>query len=665
MNNFTETPQHEQAYELIAHTNASFFLTGKAGTGKTTLLRNVRESVKKNFVVLAPTGIAALNAGGETIHSFFGFPLSILHPGQRGKVNQDREQVIRLADTFIIDEVSMVRCDIVDGIDATLRHIMCVDEPFGGKQIVFVGDMMQLEPVVDKNSALTLKQNYGTTKAFFFKAHVFEKMTLPTIELRKIFRQDDIEFKNILEEVRNGSLTETSLAKINERCEAKVPSDQMIITLASRKKTVETINKERLDTIKEEAFTFKGSILKEFPTKELPVPMELTLKKGAQVMFMRNDQMQHRWANGTLGTVTEVSQTNVKVKLENGAEYDVPKVSWDKNKYEVKDKELVKTVEGTFCQFPLTLAWAVTIHKSQGLTFDNMVLDLTSGIFADGQFYVALSRVRTLEGLYLPRPAKATYARTNREVLEFASHFNDDELIRKVIERERPLYEAAHGTDRDESTARLLALATRRAEKGDTEGAIAAVNVMYKRLIADAHLYNADAKVPQVEGESASAKFLRAFFNLYACRYADAISEADNVLNMKKSTWALYVKSRALARMGRYAEADAVNVEMNEVIGDAFDPKFYYSVACINEEIGDPGVGILRTIFSRFPDYKPVILALRHYAHKNGKKLHGTANELIDLFNEDTDGAAFAERLEEADDDERDEFQAAAEFYLN
>lgn len=662
-NNFTQTPQHEQAFELIAHTNASFFLTGKAGTGKTTFLRNVQEKVKKSFVVLAPTGIAALSAGGDTIHSFFGFPLHVLSPGTHGNGRKFEGNigVIRKTDTFIIDEVSMVRCDIIDAIDSSLRFATGSKEPFGGKQMVFVGDIMQLKPVVTDDDKVAMTEYYGADASLFFQSNVLKAMSLPCIEFQKIFRQEDVEFKSILEEVRNGRMTPASVARLNERLGVAVPKDQLIITLASYRKTVEKINSMHLESIKEPAFTFNGNIDGDFPADSLPAPMELTLKKGAQVMFTHNDKF---WVNGSLGTVTEVSNKVIKVKLDNGVVCPVGKTTWEKTKYKVVGNNIQHETVGSYEQFPLTLAWAVTIHKSQGLTFDNMILDLSRGVFTDGQLYVGLSRVRSLGGLYLTKPIKASYATCCQAALDFAAGYNNDELINSVIERERPLYEATHCSDPDVLTRRLFDLAEEQAIMGDYKASIKTVANLFKALICDNHLYNADGLVPTIDGDSATAKFLRAFFSLYACRYADAIREADAVLAIRQCKEALYIKSRALARQGAFAKADAVDVKILDIIGMAFDAKMLFAVGCVNEEIGDPGLSLLRLVVSNHKDYLPAAKALQHYAHKAGKRLHGTSNRLITLFNSDASGDDFAKAYAEPTDDELDEFLTSAAMYI-
>ena len=411
--------RQKQAFELVKHTNQSFFLTGRAGTGKTTFLKNIQELTDKQFIVVAPTGIAAIVAGGVTIHSFFGLDLNVQGPRDHGKnFTEEKIEAVRACDTIIIDEVSMVRCDIVDAIDRTLRIITKSSLPFGGKQVVFSGDMFQLPPVLRSGAETdAMLEYYGTDIPFFFKAHVFENMTLPTIEFVKVYRQDEQLFLNILNNIRHGVYSAQDIKELNSRCIVPEDTTEPIISLTPFKETAQRINDQRLADISEKEFIFEGKIDGKFGKKgkdgnlkeeNLPAPMNLILKVGAQVMFTRNDPS-HRWVNGTLGTVVELNEKEIKVKVGNNIN-DVGCVVWESYEYEFdkKEKKLNKEIVGSFTQFPLKLAWAITIHKSQGLTFNKMILDLSRGTFAAGQLYVALSRVRSLDGLYLTRPVKYT-----------------------------------------------------------------------------------------------------------------------------------------------------------------------------------------------------------------------------------------------------------------
>ena len=658
MHNYTETIQHQQAFELIAHTNSSFFLTGKAGTGKTTFLRNVQEDVDKNFIILAPTGVAALNAGGETIHHFFRLPLEAIPLGQKNTIYADRAKLIQECDTFIIDEVSMVRCDIVDAIDATLRRVMLTQAPFGGKQIVFVGDMLQLEPIVSNQTDRDiLMDNYGTDKAFFFLAKVFERLSLPSIEFGKIFRQDDEEFKRILNEVRLGNVSYASLKRLNSRL-IPAPKDEMVVTLSAHKKTASNINSSRLDAIKNPLHTFIGKIEKDFPETNLTTPMELKLKKGAQVMFTRNDSAR-RWVNGTIGIVSQLSKDSICVTLKDGKEYEVEKTTWERNKYRYdrKTKKVEKEVVGSFTQYPLTLAWAITIHKSQGLTFDKMILDLSRGVFSDGQLYVALSRVRSLDGLFLSHPIKSYYARSNKDVLAFSEKFNDDAFINGEIKRGKRLFDSMQGRDPDEATSILKKAAYEEAEEGDYREAVTIVGELLDNLIGDEHLYDPKSTVPNIQGETTTVWLLKAFFSLYSCKYEDAVSWCDKVIDKRQCEEALYLKARALAKMGKMKEADSIHVDLLNLLGYDVDKKTWFAVGCVNETIGDPGLKILKELYEIYPNYFPAVEALQRFSRKRNKSLDKSDNLLVKAFNSDKTGARFAKLYHNADSDQLDEFR--------
>ena len=342
-----------QAFELVAHTNQSFFLTGRAGTGKTTFLKNIQRLTGKQFIVVAPTGIAAIVAGGVTIHSFFGLDLNVQGSKDHGRnFTEDKLEAIRACDTIIIDEVSMVRCDIVDSIDRTLRIIMKSSLPFGGKQVIFSGDMFQLPPVLRSGAETeAMIEYYGTDIPFFFKAHVFDQLTLPTIEFVKVYRQDDQLFLNILNNVRRGACTQQDLNKLNRRCIEPCHVNDPIIHLTPFKDTAKNINERHLSELTSKEFPYEGTIDGKFGKKgndgsikddNLPAPMKLKLKVGAQVMFTRNDTSQ-RWMNGTLGTIVELNDKEIKVKVGNET-HDVNRVVWEAYEYDFdkKNKKLRK-----------------------------------------------------------------------------------------------------------------------------------------------------------------------------------------------------------------------------------------------------------------------------------------------------------------------------------
>ena len=310
MEKHTIDPQNQEqqmAYELVAYTNSSFFLTGRAGTGKTTFLHNVQEMVDKQFITLAPTGVAAILAGGDTIHSFFGLPMEVCTRGTCGKMNKTRIQSLMHADTIIIDEVSMVRCDILDAVDYTMRNVLKNNMPFGGKQMIFVGDMFQLPPVVVNGPEKDLLHDlYNTDNFFFYKSEAVNRMRLVKIEFQKVYRQEDKDFIGILEDVRLNKVTPEDITRLNENVRVPSKEDGPVIVLASRNKTADDINYQKLEEIDAEEFVFEGTVDGRFEEKRFPVEQNLRLRVGAQVMFVRND-LHKRWANGTLGTVAKLT----------------------------------------------------------------------------------------------------------------------------------------------------------------------------------------------------------------------------------------------------------------------------------------------------------------------------------------------------------------------
>lgn len=651
----TQNQQQVLAYELIANTNSSFFLTGRAGTGKTTFLRNVQKMVDKQFITLAPTGVAAILAGGDTIHSFFGLPMEVCTPGTCGKLNEARILTLLHADTIIIDEVSMVRCDIVDAIDYTLRRALRTTQPFGGKQIIFVGDMFQLPPVVRQGAERELLHDiYQTNDFFFYKADAVKRMRLVKIEFQKVYRQDDDQrFLRILENVRLNKVTPEDIMHLNQRVTVPQGEDGMVITLASLNKTADSINQQRLAEIDAEKFTYEGTVSGKFDEKRLPVEMKLRLKVGAQVMFTRNDQLK-RWANGTLAKVVKLTKDEIHVELNDGNQYVVPCTSWDSVSYEYdrEARKLKKDVTGTFTQYPLKLAWAITIHKSQGMTFDKMSLDLSRGLFAAGQLYVALSRVRSLDGLFLSRDIVPQYAHTSREIIAYASGYNDEQLINNEIESGKAVYGALQVNDYDEAAKQYLMLVWKKAQSGDIKEAIQQAKRFLDTVICDDALFGRIEEVPEnlFSSNHWTSLFLAALLSLYAGRYEHALELAEEVLCRHQCQEILFVKSRALALLGRYQEADEVNVQMGDVFDMATpDAKVLYMIAMLNElHIGDPGLELMQKLVEVKPKYDKGILALRMLMKRHGITLDSpNESELIDAFNSDLPDEDFESLLKE------------------
>ncbi len=593
-----------QAYDLIANTNKCFFLTGKAGTGKTTFLNNVQKLIDKQFIVLAPTGIAAITAHGVTIHSFFGFDFNVQTPDTKVKrYNGIKLNTIRSCDTFIIDEVSMVRCDIIDQIDRTLRDVMNNKLPFGGKQMVFVGDMFQLPPVLKSGPERdAIKFYYDTDAPYFFKANVFKRLELPTIEFVKVYRQDEQAFLDILNHIRNGYCTSGDLAALNARCVTPDNSGQPIITLTPYKAVADKHNEQQLAEIPAQQYTFigrfdgkfdkKGKNKTELSDDALPAPKTINLKVGAQVMFTRNDKQQ-RWVNGTIGTVTALASNSIKVQIGDQT-YEVDPAVWESYEYKFDEanKRITQEPTGSYTQYPLKLAWAITIHKSQGLTFDKMILNLAYKTFAAGQLYVALSRVRSLEGLYLTRPIKLDDIKKDDEIIRFASGFNDNDTISSALAEGKALYPFLKANDTDGMALQYMRLAIDAVNSGNHSQASILFKKMLNNVIDDDILEGKCGMTPASPGNGQVAWFNNAIICLYGGRPAQAIEYIDKLLTERKLTEALYLKARALYRLGMYPEADTTNVELIELCrhynGQQIeDLKICHSCASVNEKIGD------------------------------------------------------------------------------
>ena len=430
-----ENEQLALAWQFVERTGVNVFLTGKAGTGKTTFLRRLRERSPKRMVVVAPTGVAAINAGGVTIHSFFQFPLAPYIPGgsfnakvEKYRFSKEKKNIIRTLDLLVIDEISMVRADLLDQIDAVLRLHKDRHRPFGGVQIVMIGDLGQLAPVVKEDEWALLREYYRTP--YFFGSHALQQTRHVTIELRHVYRQTDLSFINILNEVRENRLTAESLALLNSRVADEQPTSvcgrlstdgEGIIRLTTHNAAANRYNEERMDALRSVRFTFRADVSGSFPESSYPAEEKLVLKQGCQVMFLKNDSQGSRYYNGKLGIVSHVDARSIRVRgIDDGKEIDVEPDVWTNARYVIdKDtREIREEIEGEFRQYPLRLAWAITVHKSQGLTFERAVLDVNAA-FAAGQVYVALSRCRSLEGLVLTAPLSLSSVRTDAVVTDY------------------------------------------------------------------------------------------------------------------------------------------------------------------------------------------------------------------------------------------------------
>lgn len=449
-------PQFKKAWELVANSHQNLLITGRAGTGKSTFLRYLIKKLSKSMVVLAPTGVAALNVRGQTIHSFFGFKPDItLDKVYRLQPNEDLREVYKHLNTLIIDEISMVRADLFDCIEAFLRRWgPSPKKPFGGVQMVLIGDLYQLPPVVTSKEKEIFNHLYETP--YFFSSKAFKETPFEFIEFEKVYRQTDLTFIEILNQIRNGMLKDETLEILNQRVipNFEPEEDEVYVYLTTTNAKAEQINLTRLERLPGKSFEFCGKIHGKIETEDLPAPLELKIKEGAQVMLVANDP-QGRWVNGDIGRVVYIDPEEqlIEVDLQRGYLVEVTPFKWDIYEHyfdKTSSKIEVRSV-GHFVQFPLKLAWAITIHKSQGLTFKNLVIDLERGTFAHGQLYVALSRGISLDGIVLTKPVKKSHIKLDKKVVKFLTNFqyikaseklglNEKiEAIRKAIEQNREI----------------------------------------------------------------------------------------------------------------------------------------------------------------------------------------------------------------------------------
>lgn len=441
------------AERYIQETGISVFLTGKAGTGKTTFLKHIVAGCSKRLAVVAPTGVAAVNAGGVTIHSFFQLPLCPYLPDVKELVTEyqipeknrslrkDRVKILRTLELLIIDEISMVRADILDAIDATLKRYRKNDRPFGGVQLLMIGDVQQLPPVVTESEKPFMDQVYPSP--FFFNSRAFRKLGYIVIELNKIHRQRDAEFTSMLNDIRTGNPSDQTLERLNRRLDPGFdpPSGEYWIRLTTHNHQSDAINREKMDALKGKSMIFKAEIDGNYPESAYPAETELRLKKGAQVMFTRNDTSGNSmYFNGKIGTVTSLDP-EIIVTDENGNEIIVNREKWDNVRYEInpETQEIQAVNDGSFTQYPLRAAWAITIHKSQGLTFDRVVIDAGKA-FSFGQVYVALSRCRSLDGIVLTTPITRKCTFRNMEVSIFENGYTPENQAFESLDNYRESY---------------------------------------------------------------------------------------------------------------------------------------------------------------------------------------------------------------------------------
>ena len=431
----------ELAYHYVQHTNRCIFLTGKAGTGKTTFLRRLKQECPKQMAVVAPTGVAAINAEGVTIHSLFQLPPQLFLPTDEARrqlfsemqMRANKQRVLRNLELLVIDEVSMVRADLLDTIDAVLRHFKHRPTiPFGGVQLLVIGDLFQLSPVVREEEWRLLQPYYEGP--YFFHARVFRELKPIYIEFEHVYRQTNVEFLSILNEVRNNTLTPQSFAVLNGRVQ-EFRGEGGAITLSTHNSKVDSINQREMDALKGKEYTYKATITDTFPESMYPIDEQLVLKVGARVMFIKNDSSTDKlYYNGKLGVVTSLSKQAINVRCDDGTEVNVHNEVWENIRYNADSgSDQVQTeIIGTFTHYPLRLAWAITIHKAQGLTFDRVGIDAADA-FAAGQVYVALSRCRSLEGIVLHTPIPSRALTNAREVLDFTNQQQELDTIRQQL----------------------------------------------------------------------------------------------------------------------------------------------------------------------------------------------------------------------------------------
>lgn len=640
--------EQQKAFELVKDTNTTFFITGKAGTGKTTFVKRIQQEIKKSFLVLAPTGIAALKVEGQTIHSVFRFPFEVITPEiklwEDQKSNPGKYQRTKLlltkVDTIIVDEVSMVRCDIVDAMDRILRQVMSTNQPFGGKQVIFVGDLCQLPPVVKREESIILSRYYGGVSPFFYKAHVIKRMNLPKIEFRKVYRQTDGEFINLLNKMRSGEVTCRDLELINKKIATPKDSDDYFVTLATRNNVASDINYGKLAELEGEEYCYEGVMSGNFKQNDCPVPMTLKLKVGAQVIVCRNNCV-NGCVNGTIAKVTELGDDCIRIALQDGREEYVAPATWTNYEKVInEDSDEIENREvGSFIQFPLKLAWAITIHKSQGMTFDRMHFDLSGGVFASGQTYVAISRMRSLDGLTLSSAIMPHYIMVNPEVTEFYKTLNDYAVIDDELESGTAIKHYLDAKDFDGATRFCLNAAIAKVHNGDMRNAALMLKRMFDVMLDDDCLLGMTSDEILLNNETTTSNFINSIFCLYGNRFEEAVVYADKVLSRRSCPEAMFVKARALYALGRYDEANdayfVLEMTSNTKSSKVIDQKQYLFMAKLNEKLGNSNVEICKKLITLCPECVNAYAIMRREAIKDGKQINANG-DLFRIFNDTT-----------------------------
>lgn len=635
--------EQQLAYDLVANTNRCLFITGKAGTGKTTFIRRIQKEIPKNFVVLAPTGIAAIAAGGQTVHSFFGFPMEVIGPHTDLPVSYSNLALFRQIDTIIVDEASMLRSDIVDGMDRYLRLAFHNNMPFGGIQVIFVGDLFQLPPVVKKGTVddEMLCDLYGAGIPFFYKANVLKRMNLPKIEFRKVYRQSDNTFIEILNKMRVGEIGQKELDIFNEHVSSSDSLDDYSVILTGFNKKAECINEVKLNALEGNEVIYDGIKTDDFKAGDCPAPEHLKLKIGAQVIFCRNDYSA-KYANGTIAKVIGLEDDEIQVQLENGNKIRVARTTWESYKriYNRQTRRIESEAVGSYTQFPLKLAWAITIHRSQGMTFDRMHFDLSWGTFAAGQAYVAISRMRSLEGLTMSNRLMAHHVTVNPEIKAFSNSFNDVAMIKDELESGKEVYKHIAQKQYDQASNALLNMALTKIRHKDYRNAALLAKQMFDVMLDDDNLIGKTADLPLIKDCNITCNFLNSVMCLYGERYEEAIGYADLVLSRRNCLEAMFVKARANYQLGDWEEAAGVLFQMMTISTEseekrAIDKKLYLLEIKVNDKMGNPNVRLCKELLKICPDCVKAYSFIRNECMQKGLKLSGEdlpASPLVKSF---------------------------------
>lgn len=650
MNPDTTNREMCNAYEMAMKTRRSFFLTGRAGTGKTTFLKAIQEEKSKSMIVLAPTGVAAINAGGQTIHSFFGLGFGVLGPGEIGTLNSIKISVVNCIDTIIIDEVSMVRCDIMDCIDRTLRHYRHSSFPFGGIQMIFVGDMFQLEPIAKPEDRAIIKAIYGKEECYFYNSRVIQSLNLPKIEFLKIYRQNDESFITLLEHFRTGRVTYSDLSLVNTRVVGHATNNEDYkITLTSYVRDAELLNESKLASLPGELYTFEAEYEGIITSGRDVAESLLRLKKGAQVMFTKNDQNK-RWVNGTIAIVTSISEEGIVVSKENGEQIVLERETWDicEYVYDSSIKCCKKAVIGRVTQYPVRLAWAITIHKSQSLTFDHVAIDFGWGAFSNGQAYVALSRARSLEGIDLVRPVTYRSVKVSQNVLQFSTTYNDRQQIELELNAGEAENEYIARKDNDGAAIKLFEMSREEAANGRIAFAYELLNRAMSFVIDDSCLRGISwTEIPNVGIESVLLNAAGLFYSGNPVLAANLIAQYETQL--EGNFTAYFIKARACESHGDMAGFYRAYYQMMEVFRSSIDngidsPAFkkyrYMMVTKGFDYYGEDAYPIILRLIKENPEYDSLYVALRHIVKANLTAHHNVddmvSNRLVSMLYDDS-----------------------------